>query len=211
MTWFGPTPRVIVTEPELVRQVLSNKFGHFEKAGFGQLTRLLHHGVSTHQGSKWAKHRRIINPAFHLDKLKVSTSQPKPLSPRHAYIRSSEHVRLSEKSTNVELFDRFLQRMLPAFASCCADMVSRWEGLVAAADDGEPCEVDVWPEMQRLTGDVISRVAFGSSYLEGRRIFELQEEQVHLAMLVANKIHIPGYMSVRSLPLIKPHFNQFAC
>jgi cytochrome P450 len=69
---------VIVTEPELVRQVLSNKFGHFEKAGFGQLTRLLHHGVSTHQGSKWAKHRRIINPAFHLDKLKVSTSQLNP-------------------------------------------------------------------------------------------------------------------------------------
>jgi len=73
VTWFGPTPRVIITEPELVRQVLSNKFGHFEKVGFGQLTRLLHYGVSTHQGSKWAKHRRIINPAFHLDKLKVSS------------------------------------------------------------------------------------------------------------------------------------------
>ena len=91
-----------------------------------------------------------------------------------------------------------LQRMLPAFTSCCADMMSRWEGLLAAAD-GEPCEVDVWPEMKRLTGDVISRVAFGSSYLQGRRIFELQEEQVHLAMLVANKIHIPGYMSALSL------------
>ncbi|OQU86592.1 hypothetical protein SORBI_3003G109766 [Sorghum bicolor] len=156
VTWFGPTPRVIITKPDLVRQVLSNKFGHFERAdGFGQVTRLLHYGLSIHEGSKWAKHRRIINPAFHLHKLK---------------------------------------RMLPAFASCCADLVSRWEGLVAAADDGEPCEVDVWPEMQRLTGDVISRVAFGSSYLEGRRIFELQEEQVHLAMLVANKIHIPGYM-----------------
>ncbi|ONM30883.1 cytochrome P450 family 72 subfamily A polypeptide 8 [Zea mays] len=83
--------------------------------------------------------------------------------------------------------------MLPAFASCCADLVSTWERLVVAAD-GEPCEVDIWPDMQRLTGDVISRVAFGSSYLEGRRIFELQEEQVHLAMLVAGKIHIPGYM-----------------
>ena len=83
--------------------------------------------------------------------------------------------------------------MLPAFASCCADLVRRWEGLAVG---GEPpsCEVDVWPEMQRLTGDVISRAAFGSSYLEGRRIFELQEEQVRLAMLIANKIHIPGYM-----------------
>jgi cytochrome P450 len=83
VTWFGPTPRVIITEPELVRQVLSNKFGHFEKVGFGQLMRLLHYGVSTHQGSKWAKHRRIINPAFHLDKLKVSISQL-TLSLRHA-------------------------------------------------------------------------------------------------------------------------------
>ena len=79
--------------------------------------------------------------------------------------------------------------MLPAFASCCADLVRRWEGLAAGGG-----EVDVWPEMQRLTGDVISRAAFGSSYLEGRRIFELQEEQVKLAMLIANKIHIPGYM-----------------
>ncbi|KAL5653763.1 hypothetical protein ACJX0J_033082, partial [Zea mays] len=154
VTWFGPMPTVTLTEPELVRQVLSNKFGHFEKVNFGQLTRLLHNGLSSHEGDKWAKHRRIIKPAFHLEKLKL---------------------------------------MLPAFAACCADMVSRWEGLVAAAA-GEPCEVDVWPEMQRLTGDVISRAAFGSSYLEGRRIFELQGEQVRLGTLIANKIHIPGYM-----------------
>ncbi|PUZ57547.1 hypothetical protein GQ55_5G441100 [Panicum hallii var. hallii] len=154
VTWSGPVPKVTIAEPELVRQVLSNKFGHFEKVGFGQLQRLLHSGVSTHEGDKWARHRRIIKPAFHLDKLK---------------------------------------RMLPVFASCCTDLVSRWEGL--AAGGGEPShEVDVWPEMQRLTGDVISRAAFGSSYLEGRRIFELQEEQVKLAMLVANKIHIPGYI-----------------
>ncbi|CAL4957524.1 unnamed protein product [Urochloa decumbens] len=153
ITWSGPVPRVTIADPALVRQVLSNKFGHFEKPGFGQLQRLLHYGVSTHHGAKWARHRRIINPAFHLDKLK---------------------------------------RMLPAFASCCGDLVSRWEGLVAGA--GEACEVDVWPEMQRLTGDVISRAAFGSSYLEGRRIFQLQEEQVRLAMLASNKIHIPGYI-----------------
>jgi cytochrome P450 len=156
MTWFGPVPRVTIADPALVRQVLSNKFGHFEKVGFGQVQRLLHYGVSTHEGEKWARHRRVISPAFHLDKLK---------------------------------------RMLPAFASCCADLVSRWEDrLAAAAGGGGCCEVDVCPEMQRLTGDVISRAAFGSSYLEGRRIFQLQEEQVRLVMLVASKIHIPGYM-----------------
>ncbi|RCV21222.1 hypothetical protein SETIT_4G121400v2 [Setaria italica] len=140
-TWFGPVPRVTIAEPELVREVLSNKFGHF-----GRLQRMLHHGVSSHEGEKWAKHRRIINPAFHVEKLK---------------------------------------RMLPAFAACCSDLVKRWEGLVA---DGKlPCEVDVWPEMQNLTGDVIARAAFGSSYLEGRRIFQLQAEQIHL--VIATEVH----------------------
>jgi len=71
ITWSGPVPMVTVAEPEVARQVLSNKFGHFQKVGFGQLQRLLHSGVSTHEGDKWARHRRIIKPAFHLDKLKV--------------------------------------------------------------------------------------------------------------------------------------------
>ncbi|CAO2193180.1 unnamed protein product, partial [Urochloa humidicola] len=60
ITWSGPEPRVTIADPALVRQVLSNKFGHFEKVGFGQFQRLLHNGVSTHQGAKWARHRRII-------------------------------------------------------------------------------------------------------------------------------------------------------
>lgn len=81
--------------------------------------------------------------------------------------------------------------MLPAFAACCTDLVQRWEGLSAG---DKPYEVDVWPDMQNLTGDVISRAAFGSSYLEGRRIFQLQGEQVELAVMAMNKIHIPGYM-----------------
>ncbi|KAF6986930.1 hypothetical protein CFC21_004619 [Triticum aestivum] len=153
ITWFGPVPRVTITKPELVREVLSNKFGHFEKLKFGRLQRMLHNGVGSHEGEKWARHRRIINPAFHLEKLK---------------------------------------RMLPAFAACCTELVQRWEGLALAAGDA-PCEVDVWPDMQNLTGDVISRAAFGSSYLEGRRVFQLQGEQLELVLLAMSKMHIPGY------------------
>ncbi|RLN12154.1 cytochrome P450 [Panicum miliaceum] len=81
--------------------------------------------------------------------------------------------------------------MLPAFAACYKDLVERWEGLAAGE---EPCEVDVWPEMQNLTGDVISRATSGSSYRKGRRIFQLQEEQIELTILAMDKLHIPGYL-----------------
>jgi hypothetical protein len=82
--------------------------------------------------------------------------------------------------------------MLPAFATCCTEFVDGWESLASKND--APIEVDVWSEMQRLAGDVISRAAFGSSYLEGKKIFELQGEQAKLTVLVLNKIYFPGYL-----------------
>ncbi|CAM0881792.1 unnamed protein product [Alopecurus aequalis] len=151
-SWFGPVANVAITDPELVKDVLSNKFGHFEKPQFPALTKLLANGLTTHEGEKWVKHRRILNPAFHLEKLKL---------------------------------------MLPAFSASCEELVSRWKEFHGSDDS---CEVDVWPELQNLTGDVISRTAFGSSYLEGRRIFQLQSEQAKLFVGAIQRIVIPGYL-----------------
>ncbi|KAF8675964.1 hypothetical protein HU200_047464 [Digitaria exilis] len=58
----------------------------------------------------------------------------------------------------------------------------RWESKLASSD--APYELDIWPEFQNLTGDVISRTAFGSSFLEGRRIFQLQGEQAEPRPLI---------------------------
>jgi len=63
---------VIITEAELIRDVLLNKSGHFKKVITNKrLIKMLALGIASHDGEKWAKHRRILKPAFHQEKLKV--------------------------------------------------------------------------------------------------------------------------------------------
>ncbi|KAI8007079.1 hypothetical protein LOK49_LG07G02964 [Camellia lanceoleosa] len=61
------------------------------------------------------------------------------------------------------------------------------------------CDLDVQPYLDNLTGDVISRTAFGSSYEEGRTLFELQKEQVELACQIVQSVYIPEW-SCKFLP-----------
>ncbi|KAK9092525.1 hypothetical protein Syun_027436 [Stephania yunnanensis] len=146
--WVGGIPRINVMEPDLVRDVLSNKFGHFTKRP-NPFTKLLATGLGSYNGEKWVKHRRIINPAFHIEKLKM---------------------------------------MLPAFYASCDLLISRWEKLAVEGS----FELDVVPEFQRLTKDVISRTAFGSNFEEGKWIFELQSEQLELVVPGLQLAYIPG-------------------
>lgn len=72
MCWMGTTPRLIIKDPELIKQILSNKLGHFSKPPISPLIRVLNRsGLTILDGEDWARHRRIINPAFHLERLKV--------------------------------------------------------------------------------------------------------------------------------------------
>lgn len=69
--WFGPKPALIVSEPELIRDILSKNYV-FRKPPSSPLTGLLGRGLVMLEGDEWAKHRKLINPAFHLHKLKVT-------------------------------------------------------------------------------------------------------------------------------------------
>ncbi|XP_017240454.1 cytochrome P450 CYP72A219-like [Daucus carota subsp. sativus] len=153
--WLGPIPAVYISHPDLIKDVC-NKFYDFQKPkGGNPLTKLLVGGLIEAEGDRWAKHRKIINPAFHIEKLK---------------------------------------NLLPAFYLSCIEIMHIWEKMVSA--EGQ-CELDVWPYLQTLTGDAISRTVFGSDYEKGRKIFQLRKELAQVYIQAAQSVYLPG---MRYLP-----------
>ncbi|KAK9937701.1 hypothetical protein M0R45_014473 [Rubus argutus] len=145
-------PRLIPLVDQTVKTYGKNSFMISRKPVSNPLVKLLSAGLVSYEGEKWAKHRRIINPTFHVEKLK---------------------------------------QMLPAFYKSCDEMIRNWESL--ASEEGLSCVLDVWPSLQNLTADVISRAAFGSSYQEGRKIFELLKEQGVYLVKCLQSVYIPGW------------------
>ena len=68
--WAGPAPRVVIMNPEMVKEVLNKNF-KYQKTKEHPMFKLFIHGLPTIDGSEWTTHRRLLNPAFHAEKLKV--------------------------------------------------------------------------------------------------------------------------------------------
>lgn len=68
--WIGPTASVIVSKPEHIKEVLNRNYD-FPKPPLHPIVELFATGFAVYEGEKWSKHRKIINPSFHLEKLKV--------------------------------------------------------------------------------------------------------------------------------------------
>lgn len=73
MMWAGHRPQLIVTELELIKEILNDKGGAFPKIKSDTfLRKLLGDGLVMAEGEKWIKLRRIANHAFHAESLKVN-------------------------------------------------------------------------------------------------------------------------------------------
>lgn len=85
-----------------------------------------------------------------------------------------------------------MKEMMPAFSISCSNMIEEWKEMAANQDT---VEVDVWPELQRLSADIISRAAFGSNYEEGKKIFELLKQLTLLTLEAMQTLYLPGFRS----------------
>ncbi|KAL3509075.1 hypothetical protein ACH5RR_028476 [Cinchona calisaya] len=112
--WYAPEPAIFLQEPEFLREA-AQSIHIFHKPQPGQFTKLLTPGLASYNGDKWAKHRKLINPAFNGEKLK---------------------------------------NMLPFFYLSANEMMRKWEDIVSPKGS---CELDVWPNLQSMTSDAISR------------------------------------------------------
>ncbi|KAH9318781.1 hypothetical protein KI387_020550, partial [Taxus chinensis] len=72
--WFGYEPRIVLTDGELIRQLLSSK--NLTDSGRSPMIQKMlsvafGKGLFTVNGQNWSRQRRIVAPAFHTEKLKV--------------------------------------------------------------------------------------------------------------------------------------------
>ncbi|KAI3969821.1 hypothetical protein MKX01_038289 [Papaver californicum] len=151
--WFGSSPRLALSDPNMIKEVLFNSSGCFDRVKSNPLSKqLFGEGLVGLTGEKWVTHRRITSQAFTMDRVK----------------RNGKIMKKSQSRKG---------------------------------DDG--FEIDVHTEFHNLTADIISRTAFGSCYEEGKQIFKLQEQQMHLVSLAIRSVYIPAFFDYRFLPTKK--------
>ncbi|GAB4842049.1 hypothetical protein Ancab_012009 [Ancistrocladus abbreviatus] len=158
LIWFGPNPRLTISDPGLIREIFSTKSEFYEKYESHPLVRKLEgNGLISLKGEIWAHRRKIISPIFHVENLRL---------------------------------------MVPIVGKSVACMMDRWADL---SNSGK-AEIEISECFQNLTEEVITRTIFGSSYEDGKAIYQLQAQQIVFAAESFQKVFIPGY---RYLPTKK--------
>ncbi|XP_076909843.1 cytochrome P450 CYP749A22-like [Bidens hawaiensis] len=82
-----------------------------------------------------------------------------------------------------------LKNIVPAMVESVDMMLKRWK-------DAGTKEKDVYEEFRIMTSEVISRIVFGSSYEEGKQIFQKQGMLIPLAAKQMSKTRIPGFKMI---------------
>ncbi|TVU46867.1 hypothetical protein EJB05_06439, partial [Eragrostis curvula] len=69
--WIGPTPAILSTDLQLIKQVLMDRTGLFQKDFMVPAMKcLIGKGLILVNGEDWKRHQKVVRPAFNHEKLK---------------------------------------------------------------------------------------------------------------------------------------------
>ncbi|KAK6127946.1 hypothetical protein DH2020_038323 [Rehmannia glutinosa] len=95
LVWFGSTAHLIISDPALIKEFLVLKSEFFEKDEPPLLVKRIEgNGLLNLKGQKWAQHRKVIQPIFHTENLKV-------MIPMMAKSMEEALMKWSEKMSNI--------------------------------------------------------------------------------------------------------------
>jgi cytochrome P450 family 709 len=70
--WIGPIPAVLSTDLQLIKQVLTDRTGLYQKDFMIPVLKFLFgNGVILINGDDWKRHRKVVLPAFNHETIKV--------------------------------------------------------------------------------------------------------------------------------------------
>ncbi|PKU84032.1 cytochrome P450 CYP749A22 [Dendrobium catenatum] len=148
LTWYGPTPQLVVGDIELVKEILRDREGEFTKNEPPEfMKKMLGNGLVTSNGQKWVKQRKLASHAFRSE---------------------------------------YLKEMVPAIVDAVEAMLQKWV-------EYEGKEIDFFKEFCILTSEIISRTAFGSSYVEGKDVFIKVDELIEIAARNFQVVRLPFF------------------
>uniref|UniRef100_A0A0D9WMT4 Cytochrome P450 n=2 Tax=Leersia perrieri TaxID=77586 RepID=A0A0D9WMT4_9ORYZ len=74
VSWSGATPALVVGDYAMAKQILADRTGTYGKPDPGAvIVALTGKGLVFVNGDDWSRHRRVVNPAFAMDKLRTMT------------------------------------------------------------------------------------------------------------------------------------------
>ncbi|KAL1826971.1 hypothetical protein ACET3Z_005383 [Daucus carota] len=129
--------------------------------------------------------KEIMNKVQDYPKIDMSTGFVKVLLGDGLVTAKGKKWANQRKLVNQVFHADSLKRMIPDMIASVEMMLDRWK-------QHEGREIDVFEEFKFLSSEVISRTAFGSSFMEGKDIFDMLSEMAIILTRNSYRVRLPG-------------------
>nr|XP_017233252.1 PREDICTED: cytochrome P450 CYP749A22-like [Daucus carota subsp. sativus] len=129
--------------------------------------------------------KEIMNKVQDYPKIEMSTGFVKVLLGDGLVTAKGKKWAKQRKLANQVFHADSLKRMIPDMIASVEMMLDRWR-------QHEGREIEVFEEFKFLSSEIISRTAFGSSFVEGRDIFDMLSEMAIIITRNSYRVRLPG-------------------